>query len=348
MRQDGYHESRRRVLVVGAGLTGASLAWLAAARGHEVLVVSSDRPASQATALAPGLVHGFGLPGGLAAWTALSDEDGLLAARRDRHGYDLLRQVILASHRPTGFFRCAHLVVADSGLEEERVDRAAARLEELGFPVQRREHAGSAALVREDDALVHPRRLTFELLYRARAAGARIRLGVACLELARGAAGEVSAATTVGDLEADQVYWAAGRLVPGEPQSSELTVRIVLHQTLAPGREPLEEMLECADGAALLAPHPSRRGHTVLARVAEETVAGGLHWPEPPPAWDVYRGPAIRQLLSEAVTGPPGLHLGTPGPVQSMVGFSGWPVATVLGACAEAVGLPEGATPKPV
>jgi glycine/D-amino acid oxidase-like deaminating enzyme len=344
MRQEGSPKTRRRILVVGAGLTGASLAWLAAKRGHEVTVVSSDRPASQATALAPGLVHGFGLPGGLAEWTELRDEDGLRAAGRDRLGYDLLRDVVLASRRPTGFLRCPHLVVADTDLAEERVDRAAGRLRELGFPVERREHGGSSALVREDDALVDPRRLTFELLHRARASGARVQLGVACLGLRRRAEGGVAASTTAGELETDEAYWAAGRFVPGEPIPSKLTVRIVLHQTLAPGREPLEEILECADGAAILAPHPSRRMHTVLARVAEETVAGGLQWPEPPPAWDVHRGPAIRQLLSEAVTGPPGTHLGAPGPIRSMVGFSGWPVATLLGACAESLDEP----PKPI
>jgi glycine/D-amino acid oxidase-like deaminating enzyme len=327
--------------VVGAGLTGASLAWLAARRGDAVVVVSSDRPASQATALAPGLVHGFGLPGGLESWADLSDQDGLRAARRDRRGYDLLRDVLLTSRRPTGFFRCPHLVVADATVPEARIDRAVRRLADLGFPVKRRERAGAAALARDDDALVHPRRLTFELLQRARAAGASVHLGVACLGLNRRGETSVCASTNAGELEVDRVYWAAGRVVPGEPLPSELVVRIVLHQTLAPGREPLEEMLECADGAALLAPHPSRRGCTVLARVAEETVAGGLQWPEPPPAWDVYRGPAIRQLLSEAVTGPPSANVTSSGPVRSMVGFSGWPVATLLGACAESVGVPE-------
>jgi glycine/D-amino acid oxidase-like deaminating enzyme len=337
------------VLVVGAGLTGASLAWLSAERGDTVTLISSDRPASHGTALAPGLVRGIGLEGGFAAWHELSDEEGRRAARRDQRGYDLLRDLVLASRRPTGFFRCSHMLLA--GAEETgEVERAVARLRELGFPVRCREHGGALALCREDDALVHPRRLTFEMLRRARLLGADIRLGTVCRDLRPGQPGcPLEAMTSAGRLEVDRAFWAAGRRLAGRSGTEGGSVRIVLQQTLAPGREPLEWILEGVRGDILLTPHPGRRGLTTLSRVAEETVAGGLEWPEPPPAWDVYRGPAVRQRLSEIVIAAPGKGLSDlSGPVRPLVGLSGCPITALLGACSDAVGMPAGTTPKPI
>jgi glycine/D-amino acid oxidase-like deaminating enzyme len=338
------------VLVVGAGLTGASLAWLSAERGDTVTLISSDRPASHDTALAPGLVRGVGLEGGFASWQELSEDDAKRAIRRDRRGYELLRELVLASRRPTGFVRCPHLLLASPRATEEEAQRAASRLCELGFPVQPREHGGSPALCREDDALIHPRRLTFEMLRRARSLGADIRLGTVCRDLRPGQPGRaVQAVTSRGELDVDHALWAAGPHVAGRSAPTGEQVRIVLQQTLAPGRAPLEWILEGPRGDILLAPHPSRRGLTILSRVAEENVAGGLEWPEPPPAWDVYRGPAVRQRLSEVVSAAPGTGLtDLSGPVRPLVGLSGWPIAALVGACADAVGVSADTTPKPI
>lgn len=341
---------RRRVLVVGAGLTGACLAWLCATRGDDVVLLSSDRPASQATALAAGLVRGVGPPGGLRVWESLSDDAIRLAYERTARGFDLLSGVVLAARRPTGYYRCPHVLLPGSGVGDTDLGQAAARLRAQGYAVDCREHLGDVALYTRRDALVHPRRLTFEMLARARQAGARIHLSMVCMALEPGSpgTGRVVARTSHGVIRVDRVFWAAGRPLPGQETPRGTRTRIVLHQTLGPGSVPLDEMLEAAEGDVLMVPHPAGGGLTLLSRVAEETAAGGLQWPDPPPAWDAYRGPAIRQLLSEAVVGPAIPDWTGNGAVVSLVGFSGWPIAMLVGTCAEAVESSSGATPRPI
>jgi hypothetical protein len=102
---------------------------------------------------------------------------------------------------------------------------------------------------------------------------------------------------------------------------------------------PLEWILEAGDAEVVMTPAPLRPGHVVLTRVAEERgLGGGLAWPDPPSAWEEFRGRAVRQRLAEVEVGPADRDLRRGGRIASLTGFSGWPVAAVIGACALAIG----------
>ena len=175
----GEQHGHRRTLVVGAGLTGAALGCIARRAGRSTFVVSADRPASQATALASGAVHGVGPPGERNLWTRLPVAAHEAAAVRARRGFELLQEVLLAAPRRVGYTRLPHELHAAAPADGEWLEQAARILSGAGWPLRVEERDDGVVLVREQDALVNPRRLTFELLHRARALGATVRLGVA-------------------------------------------------------------------------------------------------------------------------------------------------------------------------
>lgn len=325
------------ILVVGAGLVGAALSWIAARSGLEVLLVSVNRPASQATSMSAGVVRGAGPPRPPSEWGGISAEEMALCFRRVERGCELLREVLLTCREPVGFSRCRHEVVLPEDADPAWLGQVEHSLVDAGFPV----YVGRSAdnrpvLVRERDAVVHPRRLAFELIRLARARGASIRLGTALRRIVAESDEGVLVELDGGPLLVERVFWAGGRPLPGEPRGPSRT-QIVLHQTFDPGRQTLDAIYGGADGKILLAPAPLRPGRVVLVRIAEEHPAGGLSWPQTPPSWDVTRGEVIRQRLAEVYAGPAEPLPSDPRRVVSLSGLSAWPVSAVLGLCAHAL-----------
>jgi glycine/D-amino acid oxidase-like deaminating enzyme len=212
-------------------------------------------------------------------------------------------------------------------------------LRDAGYPTRvARTTDGLPALLRERDAVVHPRRLAFELLRLARASGARVRLGTALRRILEADDEGVLVDVDDGPRRVSRLYWAGGRPLPSEAGRPVGRSQVVLHQHFGVGRVPLEAIYEGGNGDITLAPAPLRPGHVVLVRMAKESPAGGFSWPDPPRAWDAHRGMALRQRLAEVHTGSP-LPIGAEGRVVSLAGLSGWPVSAVLGLCQEGAEL---------
>ena len=329
-------------LIVGTGLTGAMLAWLASHAGRDVLVVSSDRPSSQGTALAAGVVHGLGPPGGPLEWLEMSEVDFADALRRDRKGYDDLREVLIRARRPVGFIRRSHECVLSKATQAKKFLEAESRMRAAGFPVESYHREDGVLLRRSHDAVVNPRRLTFALLSQARAVGARILLGrnvrlLSAEQDVRGITVDIGGRRQV----FREVYWATNRLGKNLPSSRRESPRVVLYQELEEGEARLPGILEACDGAALLVPSPQNPRRNLFVRVARDLGEGGLDWPEPPNSWTRYRGRAIRQRLSELVVGSrnPGeaIPVGGSGYLFDLAGLSHWPVAALFGICRDAL-----------
>lgn len=335
--QAQIEHGHRRTLVVGAGMTGATLAYLSARAGAPTALVSVDRPCSQATALASGVVHGLGPPGERRSWTHLSAEAHQVSARRARRGCEVLQDVLLAAPRSVGYVRLPHELHSSFAGDALWIENVGQALAANGWPTRLEERPGGPVLVRAEDATVDPRRLTFELLRQAKALGATVRLGVAC----RGIQGESPEGLLVrlGDEVAcfSRILWAGGRPGPDGAPHTPVRTRLVLRQLLGPGEAALPAILELGDMDLVLSPDPLREGCAVLVRVADENPAGGLAWPEAPPEWGSYRGQALRQRLAEAAVcvAERGYHRA--GSIVCFGGLMGWPLTSVLGACMEAV-----------
>ena len=288
------------VLVVGAGLAGAALAWLCARAGKPTALVSVDRPASQATAMSAGIVRGAGPPGAAIEWGNVSNEALALAAQRVERGCELLREALLGSGAPVGFARRPHAIVLAEDADPAWLARVERSLVGAGYPTRlTRTTDGRPALVRERDAVVHPRRLAFELLRLARACGASVRLGTALRRIVETDGDGLLVDLDDGPCRVSRLLWAGGRPLPGDPGRPQARTQIVLHQLFDAGREQLETIYEGGEGDLMLSPAPLRPGQVVLVRVAKESSAGGLSWPDPPRAWEVHRGMALRQRLAE-------------------------------------------------
>jgi glycine/D-amino acid oxidase-like deaminating enzyme len=333
--------ARRPTLVVGTGLTGAALAYVMARSGIRTIVISVDRPASQGTALASGIVHGLGPPGEPYGWARMPASAHAQAAERSRRGYELLREVLFAAPRACGLARIEHSLEPPLSGDADWLERTLGLLVAGGWPVDVRERPGGAVLVRRSDALVDPRRLTFELLRQARAAGSRIMLGTPFRGIVRECDGGLVVHVGTESIEVERVLWAAGRAFPDGARPVPARPRLVLHQLLGPGRSPLTSILEQGDGNLQFTPDALRPGHAVLVRIADENPAGGLVWPELPREWEPLRGPAIRQRLAETVVTPPDRPFTRSGPMVAVAGLSAWPVTALLGTCWEAARAEE-------
>ena len=221
-----------RVIVVGAGIVGASAAWHLAAQDAEVVLV--DRAGEgQATAAGAGIVAPWPRPDTPAPIAAL----GLAAAA---YYPSLLDALVAAGMGDHGYARVGGIHVAPDGPELERLHHGLLRLRRrpgmagLGaierlppgapaarFPLLRADLAGLAA---SGIGRVDGRRLRDALLGAAAAGGARRRAGQAALTLAPGTGagtgtgsgrgrgrGRVGGVTVDGEvLAADAVVVAAG------------------------------------------------------------------------------------------------------------------------------------------
>ncbi|MDQ7007331.1 MAG: FAD-dependent oxidoreductase [Acidobacteriota bacterium] len=338
----GSRRHAPRALVVGAGLTGAALAWTATRAGLEVHVVSAERPASQGTSLAPGIVHGLGPPGGILRWAGLSDAELEGEARRVRQGHEILREVLLAARAHCGYRRLGHRMLLPPGLEQRAGDLAG-RLRRAGFEVDVESTERSVVLSSRREALVSPRRLVFELLAQARAGGAVLRQGGVRPAQQAGDGGQVIIGGRIETF--DRVYWATGGPPPGGTGAqAACTGRMVLRQSFAAGEAALDEVLVAEDGDLALVPDPQGRSRVVLLRRGVESRDAGLCWPQPPEAWGRWMGPVVHQRLAEAWALPMDRLAGGARPQNTLTGLDGWPVCAVLGAAGQLV---EGDLPVP-
>jgi glycine/D-amino acid oxidase-like deaminating enzyme len=338
-------ENVRRVLVVGAGLTGAALAWLAARRGLEVELVSVGRPTSEATALAPGVVHGFGLAGEPGVWTRMTAPELRHAAERLSTGTRLVREAIFRVRRPVGYTRIPHVRIADHAASSALLEAARDVLVGLGLPVRLTREHDDAALVREHDAMVNRRRMTMELLRLARDGGARLRLHESVRRVRRRGDGIVEAERTDGSALYDRVFWAGMFPYKEDPAQSAYRNRAILHQLCEPGPRPLERILETATGDVMMAPESKGSRRVVVVRIADEAPGEGLlHWPELPGSFEELRGEVLRQRLTTGVSCPARRSFRGDAPFVSMTGLTSWSVTSLLGACQEVVGEAESPT----
>ena len=286
--------------------------------------------------MSAGVVLGAGPPGAAIDWGQISPAELMLAAQRVARGHELLCEALLGSGAPVGFARRPHAIVFAEDADPAWLARVERMLLDAGYPTRlARTTDGRPALLRERDAVVHPRRLAFELLRLARACGARVHLGTALRRIVEAAGDGVLVDLDDGPCRVSRLYWAGGRPLTGDLGRPQARTQIVLHQLFDAGKEPLETIYEGGEGDFLLAPAPLHPGQVVLVRVAKENPAGGLSWPDPPRTWEVHRGVALRQRLAEVHAGLP-FPVGSSGRVLSLSGLSGWPVSAVLGLCQEA------------
>jgi D-amino-acid dehydrogenase len=311
-----------RVIVVGAGIVGASAAWHLAAQGTQVVLVD-QADQGQATAAGAGIVAPWPRPDTPAPIAAL----GLAAAE---HYPRLLDALVAAGMDDHSYARVGGIHVAPDGPELEQLHRGLLRLRRqpgmagLGtierlppgepaarFPPLRADLAGLAA---SGIGRVDGRRLRDALLGSAAAAGAQRRAGQATLTLAPGT-GRVAGVTVDGEvLAADAVVVAAGawsaRLcrplgvtLPVFPQRGQL-----LHLDL-PGRDQdtAEWPVIQTTGDHYLLAFPGGR---VVAGATRESDAGFDH--------RVTLG-GVHQVAANALALAPGLAQGTVAEVR--VGF---------------------------
>ncbi len=184
---------RHDVIVVGGGLIGLTIAWRAAQRGLDVVVLERDACAHGATRAAAGMLApiaeiDFGTAGesllalGLesaAAWPAFADE---LAA---------------AIGEPSRLRTDGTLILARDRDEAEALERQLAHRERLGLPVERLLASEARriepalvpslrmALSIPTEASVDPRWVCDALLVAMRAAGAELREGAAVASVTR-------------------------------------------------------------------------------------------------------------------------------------------------------------------
>lgn len=325
------------VLIVGAGLTGACLAWLAAKAGRQVSLVSVDRPASQTTALAPGVVHGLGPPGSLADWFHASDDELERAAATSRRGFELLQELLLGTGRPTDYRVHRHRLTPTTDIDPRALGDLVERMVRSGFSLRVEEEGARIHLLRDRDALISLRGLTFALLYRARDLGASLRLGITYRGFRReGGRGFV---VGIGDQDEiyDRVYWAGGCTMPTEFRGAVFRSRTVLHQVFGTGRRKAAEILEAEGGDIFLVPGTRESDAITLVRTAEESAERVLSWPEIPAGWRDLLGGVRRQSLSQTQLALPATRVSDSDLFIPMPGFSGWPVVALLGTCADLV-----------
>ncbi len=332
---DDGGQDRETLLVVGAGLPGAVVAWVAALAGFRVTVASLGRPGGRATALHPGLVHGPGPPSPPVHWPGLPGRTLAAAGRRAREGRRLFHRFLLENDDPVG----VRPVPSEVPLARDgRLDpvQLASCLAAAGFPVELARGAGGVPVLRRDrDALLVPRRLVFALLRRARARGAEILLGVPAEGWHVDPGGAVVARLGGAERRFSRLAWTPDRPPPGRARGGRWRASIVLLQEREEGPEPLDRVLHGPGGMAIVAPHPARPGRVILVRHSRVDPGGEIDWPPVPPAFLPFLGSALRQRLAEVFEGPLEREFSAEEPVAVLSGLAGWPIASVFGLAAD-------------
>ena len=310
-----------RLIIVGAGITGAACAYTASGLGAEVILVEAERP-GRATAAGAGIICPWTSAVDDPAWydfarTAAREYPALIADLADRGETDV-------SYRRVGALLLAGTAdqpeqarqpgQADQ-LEQARQRIAARRAEapEIGevtlldgrqaqelFPPLR---PGAAAVHIAGAARVDGRRLAAALVRAAARQGATIRTGAATLGCR---AGRVTGVSVDGDLvEADAVVAAAGTWTAGFAAPAGVTVPVV------PQRGQIVHIgLDGADTSRWPVVLPSATGHYLLAFDGSRVVAGATR--EAGSGYDVRVTPGgLAEVLANALSVAPGLSQGT-------------------------------------
>jgi glycine oxidase len=226
--------------VVGAGVIGLSVAWRAAQRGLNVVVLERDQPGAGASHVAAGMLAPV-------SEALLTEQPLLRFGLSSATAYPrFIAELEEASGVDAGYHRCGTLLAARDADEAEALGRELALRTRLGLGMQRlrpseARHLEPAlapvlrlALYIPDDHAIDPRRLVAALTAALGRAGGELRTGaeVAALETAGGRVGGVLLAD--GQLvSAEQVVIAAGCWgLDGLPEEARIPLRPVKGQIM--------------------------------------------------------------------------------------------------------------------
>lgn len=331
-------KSTARVLVVGAGLTGLIAAWLSARAGYRTVVVDEDRPGTRESPLAVSVVHGFGPPADPFVWCRMTPREHRAEALRSEIGYARFREALFLGSKSVRLRRAPHRLLAWPGSDGRDLEIAGERLAAAGLPVALREDDVGVALERGDEALVARDRLAADLARQAESMGVDLRTPDRVFALEEDPGGGVLAEVMTGRERFDACIWAGSR--PWNGARAGLRHRAVLYEEVEAGALSLPAILQLASADGLFAPDAGHGARHVIVRLASETSEPGLRWPEIPGAWATFRGATRRQRLMGAFVGPSRRSFTRRSGVVSLTGLEWWPIASVFGAAAEALGLP--------
>jgi D-amino-acid dehydrogenase len=304
-----------RLIIVGAGITGAACAYTASGLGAQVTLIDAERP-GRATAAGAGII---------CPWTAAVDDpawyDFARAAAREYPA--LIADLAERGEADVSYRRVGALLLAGTGdplgqarqLEQarQRIAARSAGAPEIGevrllddgqaqelFPPLR---PGGAAVHIAGAARVDGRRLAVALIRAAARQGAVIRTGTAALSCH---AGRVTGVSVDGDLvEADAVVAAAGAWTAAFVEPAGVTVNVV------PQRGQIVHIgLGGTDTSRWPVVLPSATGHYLLAFDGSRVVAGATR--ETGSGYDVRVTPGgLAEVLTNALSVAPGLGPGT-------------------------------------
>jgi glycine/D-amino acid oxidase-like deaminating enzyme len=219
--------SGAEVVIVGAGMVGASAAYRLALAGLRPVVIEANSPASGASGRLAGLALA-GLGGHFPRVTRLvQDSGGRSILDYTNRSLDLLEELEATLPGGIEWERCGSLDLLCSEAEEAHgrttaVAQAAQGLE-VGIvgPDELREMAPSldASLVRAAkwtprDGRLNPFRLVYGLLEAAQRAGSKVATGVRVESLIEQAGRVVGVSTSAGDVRADAVLLATNAWTP--------------------------------------------------------------------------------------------------------------------------------------
>ena len=250
------HQQRAvtEVVVIGGGVVGLAIAWRAAQRGLDVVVVERDRTGAGTSRHAAGMLAPI-------AEVTPGEEPLLTLGLRSAAAYPRFAQEladVVGDDGPAlGYTACGTLLVARDGDEAEALERELALRTTLGLAVSRlrasearRREPALAPVLRlaldvPDDHAVDPRGLVPALAVAARAAGADVREGTGVERVIL--AGDRVTGVVLADgteVAAQHVVVAAGVWSPqlgGIPDDARIPVRPVkgqimrLHDPAGPG-----------------------------------------------------------------------------------------------------------------
>jgi glycine oxidase len=318
------HRAAADVVVIGGGAIGLSIAWRAAQRGMDVVLVERDRCGGGTSHYAAGMLAPI-------AEVTPGEEPLLELGLRSARLYpEFVGELVdAAGVDGVGYTPCGTLLVARDADEAEALDRELAlrrrfglRVERLRASEARRREPGLAPALRlaldvPDDHAVDPRALTAALAVAVGAAGGEVRegCGVASLRLV----GDRVTGVVLRDgssLRAAQVVIAAGVWsgeLEGVPDEARVPVRPVkgqimrLHDPAGPGL--LQRVIRM--GSSYITPRGD--GRYVLGATSEErgfdtTVTAGAGFELLRDATELV--PGVSELVIDEFAA--GLRPGTP------------------------------------